>query len=83
LGKYPAVSLSKARDLRNKERLKVKAGIDPLHEKDQKKAGSEAARKEAESRKKVFSICADDYIESNPHEWKSRKHGQQGKHSKR
>jgi hypothetical protein len=76
LGKYPAVSLSKARDLRNKERLKVKAGIkagiDPLHEKDQKKAGSEAARKEAESRKKVFSICADDYIESNPHEWKSR-----------
>lgn len=48
-----------------------------MHRKELEKAHSEAARQESESKKQLFTKCAEDYIESKRHEWKNIKHGQQ------
>lgn len=77
LGGFPAVSLSKARSERDKKRLMVKAGIDPLGEKAKGKEEAKRAAEAALRRKYTFSICATDYITIKSEVLSNAKHRQQ------
>ncbi|WP_269619218.1 tyrosine-type recombinase/integrase [Zhongshania sp. BJYM1] len=77
LGGFPAISLSEARKERNRLRLKVKAGIDPLDEKADNVAKASAERKAEAARKMTFRNCAETYIDDMSPHWKNRKHEQQ------
>lgn len=77
LGAYPAVGLSAARKLRDKSKLQVRAGIDPLQEKATRKLATAAAHRGASAKEMTFDRCAEEFIESKQHEWKNAKHAQQ------
>lgn len=73
LGGYPALSISRARQHAEEERIKLKAGIDP-------KAEREAARLAhdiAQARAKTFRECGEAYIDANEINWRNAKHIQQ------
>lgn len=87
IGGYPAVSLTDARKTRDRLRRQVKAGIDPLGDRDRAQAEAAAAA-EAEAREEriqsaTFRAVAEEYIESKRAGWKNGKHHQQWRNTLR
>lgn len=72
-----AISLSDARDLASALRLKVKAGIDPLEERQREAAHALAAAQAAEVAGITFKAVAEAYITVNEGSWRNEKHRQQ------
>ena len=58
LGSYPTISLKAARELAQSYWEQIKAGLDPLHEKQKRKDEAAAAR----ASRKTFEECATNYI---------------------
>ncbi|WP_300974582.1 site-specific integrase [Sphingomonas sp. LHG3406-1] len=71
------VSLADARDKAAALRLKVKAGIDPLQERQQKAAEALAAAQAAHVASVTFKSAAEAYIKANEGSWRNDKHRQQ------
>ncbi|MDR3410807.1 MAG: tyrosine-type recombinase/integrase, partial [Formivibrio sp.] len=72
-----ATTLADARDLASALRLKVKAGIDPLQEREQKAAEALAAAQAAKIAGITFKAVAEAYIAANEGGWRNEKHRQQ------
>lgn len=72
-----AISLSDARDLASALRLKVKAGVDPLEERQQEAAQALATAQAAEIAGITFKAVAEAYIAANEGSWRNEKHRQQ------
>jgi len=72
-----AISLSLARDLASALRLKVKAGIDPLEEREREAAEALAAAQAAQVAGITFKAVAKAYISANEGNWRNDKHRQQ------
>jgi len=72
-----AISLAAARDAASALRLKVKAGIDPLEERDRMAAEALAAAQAAHIAGITFKKVAEDYIAANEDGWRNDKHRQQ------
>lgn len=72
-----AISLADARDLASALRLKVRAGIDPLEERQQKAAEALAAAQAAQIAGITFKAVAEAYIGANEASWRNDKHRQQ------
>lgn len=78
LGPYPEVSLARARAKREEARRLLKGeGVDPLSDRDAKRAEAkaEAARKAAEA--VTFKACAEKYIAAHEAGWRNPVHRQQ------
>ena len=71
------ISLADARDARDVLRQKVKAGVDPLEERQRETADALAAAQAAEVSGITFKAVAEGYIAANEANWRSAKHGQQ------
>lgn len=76
-----AISLAKARDKADALRQKVKAGIDPLTERDREAAEALAAARAAQIAGITFKAVADAYIAANEEGWRNAKHRQQWKNT--
>lgn len=72
-----AVSLATARDLAAALRLKVRAGIDPLQERQQEAAEALAAAQAARVAGITFKATAEAHIAANEGSWRNDKHRQQ------
>lgn len=72
-----AIALAAARDLAAALRLKVKAGIDPLAERQRVAAEAVAAAQAAEIAGITFKTVAEAYIKANEASWRNDKHRQQ------
>jgi integrase len=72
-----AISLSDARDFASALRLKVKAGIDPIEERQREKAEAIAAAQAAHVAGITFKSAAETYIAANEGSWRNAKHRQQ------
>lgn len=72
-----AISLSGARDLASALRLKVKAGIDPLEERQREAAQALAAAQATEIAGITFKAVAETYVTANEGSWRNEKHRQQ------
>ncbi|MBX9660980.1 MAG: integrase arm-type DNA-binding domain-containing protein [Nitrospiraceae bacterium] len=72
-----ALTLADARDEAAALRLKVKAGIDPLQERQQEAAQALAAAQAAEIAGIAFKAVAEAYIAANEGSWRNEKHRQQ------
>ena len=77
LGAYPKMTLAKARMARDAQQKLVKAGIDPLDVKSENAAEAERKRREQESLKMTFKLCAEAYIDHKAPGWSNAKHAQQ------
>lgn len=75
------ISLSQARDARDALRLKVKAGIDPLEERQRDAADALAAAQAAQVAGMTFKAVAETYIGANEGSWRNDKHRQQWKNT--
>lgn len=75
------ISLSQARDARDALRLKVKAGIDPLEERQRDAAEALAAAQAAQVAGITFKAVAETYIGANEGGWRNDKHRQQWKNT--
>ena len=75
------VALSKARDARDALRLKVKAGIDPLEQRQREAAEALAAAQAAQVAGMTFKTVAETYIGANEGSWRNEKHRQQWKNT--
>lgn len=75
------ISLSEARDARDALRLKVKAGIDPLKERQRDAAEALAAAQAAQVAGITFKVVAETYIGANEGNWRNDKHRQQWKNT--
>ncbi|WP_374552316.1 tyrosine-type recombinase/integrase [Sphingobium yanoikuyae] len=75
------ISLADARDARDALRLKVKAGIDPLEERQRKAAEALAAAQAAKVAGITFKAVAETYIRANEGSWRNDKHRQQWKNT--
>lgn len=71
------LTLAQARDIAAIYRLKVKAGIDPLQEREQDAAEKAAATTAAKARAVTFKAVAEAYIAANEASWRNDKHRQQ------
>ncbi|WP_263588636.1 tyrosine-type recombinase/integrase [Sphingopyxis sp. GC21] len=71
------MSLADARDEAAALRLKVKAGIDPLEERDREAAQALAAAQAAKVASTTFRDVATAYIAANEESWRNPKHRQQ------
>jgi len=71
------LSLADARDEAAALRLKVKAGIDPLEERDREAAQARAAAQAAKVAGTTFKDVATAYIAANEDSWRNPKHRQQ------
>ena len=71
------ISLADARHLATLLRLKVKAGIDPLEEREEKAAATLAAAQAAKVAGITFRTVAEMYIGANEASWRNDKHRQQ------
>lgn len=71
------ISLADARTARDALRLKVKAGIDPLEEREREAAEALAAAQAAAIAGKTFKAVAEAYISANEASWRNDKHRQQ------
>lgn len=71
------ISLADARDLASALRLKVRAGIDPLAERQQKAAEALAAAQAAQIAGITFKAVAEAYVGANEASWRNEKHRQQ------
>lgn len=74
LGRYPVLSLEKAREWALEFRFQVLKGIDPLEERKRKQASYKQALQAQEN---TFEKIAREWYERKRHEWKNAKHGQQ------
>jgi integrase len=72
-----AISLSDARDFASALRLKVKAGIDPIEERQREMAEAIAAAQAAQIAGVTFKSAAETYIAANEDSWRNAKHRQQ------
>lgn len=72
-----AISLADARDAAAALRLKVKAGTDPLEERQRMAAEAEAAAQAAKITGITFRAVAEAYIAANEDGWRNPKHRQQ------
>lgn len=72
-----AISLSSARDFASALRLKVKAGIDPIEERQRETADAIAAAQAAQIAGITFKSAAETYIAANEGSWRNAKHRQQ------
>lgn len=72
-----AISLSGARDLASALRLKVKAGIDPLEERQREATQALAAAQAVQIAGITFKAVAEAYIAANEASWRNEKHRQQ------
>lgn len=72
-----AISLADARDKAAEYRRKVKAGIDPLEEREQEAAKALAERQAAQVAGITFKAVAEAYLAANEASWKNEKHRQQ------
>lgn len=72
-----AISLADARDLASALRLKVRSGIDPLEERQQKATEALAAAQAAQIAGITFKAVAEAYIGANEASWRNEKHRQQ------
>ncbi len=72
-----AISLAAARDLASALRLKVKAGIDPLEERQRNATEALAAAQAAKVAGITFKAVAEAYIAANEGSWRNNKHRQQ------
>ena len=78
---HDELTLAQARDVATIYRLKVKAGIDPIAEREEI-ANAKAAEDKAQKAAKVrFKEVAQAYIDANEDSWKNSKHRQQWKNS--
>ncbi|WP_230281667.1 site-specific integrase [Croceicoccus sp. Ery15] len=75
------ISLADARAARDELRLKVRAGIDPLAERDREAAEALAAQQAAKVAGVTFKAVAEAYIEANEDSWRNAKHRQQWKNT--
>ncbi len=75
------ISLSEARHARDALRLKVKAGIDPLKERQRDAAEALAAAQAAQVAGITFKVVAETYIGANEGNWRNDKHRQQWKNT--
>ncbi len=75
------ISLADARDARDALRLKVKAGIDPLEERQREAAQALAAAQAAHVAGITFQAVAEAYIGANEDSWRNDKHRQQWKNT--
>lgn len=75
------ISLANARDARDALRLKVKAGIDPLEERQRETAEALAAAQAAKVAGITFQAVAETYIGANEESWRNDKHRQQWKNT--
>lgn len=75
------ISLADARTARDALRLKVKAGIDPLEERQREAAEAIAAAQAAQVAGITFKAVAEAYIGANEDSWRSDKHRQQWKNT--
>lgn len=71
------ISLADARDLATALRLKVKAGIDPLEERQRSEAKAKAAEQAAKVAGISFKTMAETHIAANRDSWRNAKHKQQ------
>src|SRR5690349_3495733 len=72
-----AITLSAARDAADALRIRVKAGIDPLEERQQQAAAALAAAQAAQIAGITFKAVAEAYIAANEDSWRNDKHRQQ------
>jgi len=72
-----ALTLSAARDAADALRLRVKAGVDPLEERQRLSEEALAARQAAEIAGVTFKAVAEAYIAANEDGWRNAKHRQQ------
>ena len=75
------ISLADARDARDALRLKVKAGIDPLEERQREAAEALATAQAAQVAGITFKAVAETYIGANEGSWRNDKHRQQWKNT--
>jgi integrase len=75
------LSLADARDEAAALRLKVKAGIDPLEERDREAADTFAEAQAAKVAGITFKAVAEAYIAANEASWRNDKHRQQWKNT--
>lgn len=75
------ISLADARDARDALRLKVKAGIDPLEERQREATEALAAAQAAQVAGITFKAVAETYIGANEGSWRNDKHRQQWKNT--
>jgi len=75
------ISLADARDARDALRLKVKAGIDPLEERQRDAVEALAAAQAALVAGITFKAVAETYIGANEGSWRNDKHRQQWKNT--
>ena len=71
------ISLADARDARDALRLMVRAGVDPLQERQRVATYALAAAQAASVAGITFKAVAEAYIAANESNWRSAKHGQQ------
>ena len=71
------LTLAQARDVAAIYRMKVKAGIDPLMERDEAAAQAAAAKQAQQVASVTFRATAEAYIEANEGSWRNAKHRQQ------
>ena len=75
------LTLAQARDVATIYRLKVKAGIDPIAEREDIAIAKAAEVKAQKAAKVRFKDVAQAYIDANEDNWKNSKHRQQWKNS--
>jgi integrase len=73
LGRYPTVSLDRAREFAERSRRLVVEGRDPIAVRDDERRAAEAARAKGRS----FEQCAKAYIAAHESTWRNSKHCQQ------
>ena len=71
------LTLAQARDVAAIYRMKVKAGIDPLAEREEAAEKAAAAKQAQEVASVTFKATAEAYIEANEDSWRNAKHRQQ------
>lgn len=77
LGDIDQVSLKDARKLAQAKRLLVVDGIDPIEDRNARKAALVVEREAGKAKAITFRQCAEAYIKANQAGWKSAKHGSQ------
>ncbi len=75
------ITLADARDLAAALRLKVKAGVDPIEEREREAAAVLAAAQAARVSGVTFKAVAETYIAANEASWRNAKHRQQWKNT--
>lgn len=71
------LSLAKAREARDALRVQVKAGVDPITERERKATEAKAAADAAKIAAVTFKSVAETYLKANEGSWRNDKHRQQ------